>query len=252
MEILRQGSRGKLVDLAQTLLNDAFYASNGTGDTLEQDGIFGPRTAARLQQFIGERLGISAPAVVDDRVWRALGVQTWVEHQTQLVAQHTDMLCWNAAAAMTLGVVQSMTSGGAALSPGASQLHRPAGRQRVDGLVVDAANIAQFLRAVNLTPVPPPADGPALARIVSQRRLWLAGRASGGVGGASHHAVCVSGVIQARYSPTSSMRVLCRMHDPWPPTPSGGGRGGTVRWQYYFMPQMYFGSLLFAPLFAGM
>jgi hypothetical protein len=51
--------------------------------------------------------------------------------------------------------------------------------------------------------------------------------------------------------PGRSPRYLVRIHDPWPPSPSGGAGGGTIRWNYFFMPQMFLGHMRFSPQFAA-
>jgi hypothetical protein len=249
METLQQGSRGKLVEFLQALLNGEYYV-NGVGEELNEDGIFGPRTAAQLRSFIDGTMRVSMPLIVNDAVWRALGVDHWVTHATTMVSQHTDMLCWNAAAAMTLGVQQSMVTGGATLTTGAPT--RPGGSVRgAGGLEVNNANIRQFLTAVRLNPRAPPSDGAALDMLVRRSRVWLAGAVSGGAGGATHHAVCITGCVGTRPMPDRSTRFLVRIHDPWPPSASGGADGGTIRWNYYYLPQMYLGRMLFTPMFAA-
>lgn len=238
METLQQGARGPLVEFAQTLLNGEFYATDIGGEELNQDGVFGPRTAAQLSRFISNVMAVSMPAVVNDAVWRALGVDQWREHPTTLVAQHGNMLCWNAAAAMTRGIVASMATGGATLGAGG-------------GLSVSAANVNTFLRGVGLTPVAVPANGTVLAPMLVGGRMWLAGAVTGGgLAGATHHAVCLSGIITTANRPGRDQRTLVRIHDPWPPSPTGAG-GGTIRWQYYFTPRMYLGSYQLAPQYAG-
>lgn len=238
METLQQGARGPLVEFAQSLLNGEYYATEIGGEALEEDGVFGRRTATQLARFISGAMAISAPPVITPQVWRALGVDQWREHITTLVAQHGDMLCWNAAAAMTRGVVASMVTGGATLTP-------------TGGLSVSATNVNQFLRAVGLTPIPVPADGAALGPILLGGRMWLAGAVTGGgLANATHHAVCLTGVITTAARPGRTRRTLVRIHDPWPPSPTGAG-GGAIRWQHYFMPQMYLGAYRLSPQFAA-
>ncbi len=238
METLQQGARGPLVEFAQTLLNGEYYATDLGGEELNQDGIFGPRTAAQLSRFISNVMAVSMPTLVNDAVWRALGVDQWREHATTLVAQHGNMLCWNAAAAMTRGVVASMVTGGATLGA-------------TGGLQVNAANVNQFLRAVGLTPITVPANGAALAPMLTGGRMWLAGAVTGGgLAGATHHAVCLSGIITTAPRPGREQRTLVRIHDPWPPSPTGAG-GGTIRWQHFYMPRMYLGAYQLAPMFAA-
>lgn len=237
METLQQGSRGPLVQFAQTLLNGEYYVSN-VGESLEEDGVFGPRTAAQLARFIDSAMAVSAPPMITPEVWRALGVDRWREHPTTLVAQHGNMLCWNAAAAMTRGIVASMVPGGAILSA-------------TGGLQVNQANVSQFLRAVGLSPINVPANGETLAPMLMGGRMWLAGAVAGaGLAGATHHAVCLTGIITTAVRPGRGMRTLVRVHDPWPPSPTGAG-GGTIRWQHYFTPQMYLGAYRLSPQFAG-
>jgi hypothetical protein len=148
------------------------------------------------------------------------------------------MLCWNAAAAMTRGIVASMVPGGAILSA-------------TGGLQVNQANVSQFLRAVGLSPINVPANGETLAPMLMGGRMWLAGAVAGaGLAGATHHAVCLTGIITTAVRPGRGMRTLVRVHDPWPPSHTGAG-GGTIRWQHYFTPQMYLGAYRLSPQFAG-
>lgn len=239
METLQQGSRGPLVQFAQSLLNGEYYVSN-EGEALEEDGVFGPRTAAQLTRFITSAMAMSAPPVITPQVWRALGVDQWREHPTTLVAQHGNMLCWNAAAAMTRGIVASMVTGGAAVFADG-------------GLQASQANFNQFLRGAGLSPITLPANGAALAPLLLGGRIWLAGAVSGtGLAGATHHAVCLTGIITTAPRPGRGLRTLVRIHDPWPPSPSPtGDGGGAIRWQHYVMPQMYLGAYRLSPQFAG-
>lgn len=88
MLTLRLGMSGAEVLLAQHLLNSALTNTPGHRP-LDPDGVFGPATerAVRLHQTVsGRRV---PDGIVDLPMWRTLGVQFIVQHQTPLVPAPT-------------------------------------------------------------------------------------------------------------------------------------------------------------------
>ncbi len=198
MQQIGIGASSQNVQLAQRLLNKHLRRTAGYR-RLHTDGAFGPRTAEAVAAF--QRLNHihHEDRVIGPATWRALGVTIEINHPVTMRAQHYDMGCWAACAAMVLDRNMSVGTNDASLSPSL-------------GLKPELANVERFVRQFGWVVESPPADPRSLAAILSATPIWLAGaviREDGTEGG---HVVVVSGAWGDGTADGSYIRI----HDPWP------------------------------------
>lgn len=198
MQQLAIGTSSENVRLAQRLLNRHLRRTTGYR-RLRADGAFGPRTAEAVAIF--QRLNNihHEDRVVGPLTWRALGVTIEIDHRVTMRAQHYDMGCWAASAAMVLDRNMSVGTNDASLGPGF-------------GLKPQLENVERFVRQFGWQVESPPGDLRGLAALLSRTPLWIAGsviREDGSEGG---HVVVISGAWGDGTGDGSYIRI----HDPWP------------------------------------
>jgi len=220
METVRQGSHGTAARMAQMLLNDRLMELPEEGGKpfvpLVTDGIFGPKSTKALTTFIARGAQVSHLPVIDDGLWRALGLVVAIDHRVVLVGQPHAGECWSAAAAMILGAPMSVHPGGASLTD--------KGR-----LVPDLQNLRRFGESLGWQSVPPTQNASAFAGYLQRGPVWIAGQGAAANGKRYGHAVVVSGMWGDGDAHGST--TLLRIHDPWP------GPRGRVYDTYFFGPQ---------------
>lgn len=198
MQQVGPGSSSLAVRLAQRLLNSRLRRTPGYR-RLREDGAFGPRTAAVVRQFqldhhIGHESGVVGPTT-----WRALGLSVEIDHPVQMRAQHYDMGCWSACAAMVLDRDMSVGTGGAELS-----------ERR--GLMPDIDNVTTFARPLGWNVDSPPGTVGGLVNILAGTPIWIAGTIAMDDGTQGGHVVVISGA----WGDGSPYGTFIRVHDPWP------------------------------------
>jgi len=192
------GASSENVRLAQRLLNRHLRRTPGF-IRLRADGAFGRRTADAVAAF--QRLNHISheDRVIGPTTWRALGVTIEIDHPVTMRAQHYDMGCWAAAAAMVLNRDMSVGTNGAEL-----------GKTR--GLLPTIDNVTQFVTQFGWHVMSPPANVTALADILAGGPIWLAGMIILEDGSTGGHVVVVSGA----WGDGSPYGTYVRIHDPWP------------------------------------
>lgn len=110
MHTLRQGSRAPEVRLLQRLVNQYLFTRRGV-PVLDEDGVFGPATAAGLRSFqenySGRHGRLDVDAVAGHQTWRALGLTHEIAWPVAQVGQNTGMTCWVVAAGLATGRMAS-------------------------------------------------------------------------------------------------------------------------------------------------
>ena len=206
MEVIRRGQHGTAAKLAQLLLNDRLselIEVNGKPFVpLQTDGIFGPKSEKALIDFIARVMQVSRPPVIDDDVWRRLGLKIEIDHRVPLVGQPLGGLCWSAAAAMILGGPMSVSPGGATLG-------------KRDSLEPSLENVAVFGESLGWRLLNQSTQNLAtFVDLLRRKPLWMAGQGTAASGRRYGHAIVVSGLWSDGDSNGSS--TLLRIHDPWP------------------------------------
>lgn len=111
MKTLRRGSRDAEVMFLQRCLNIALGSVRGFPGIVE-DSVFGGETDTWLRQFQRANLGRHGIATVDGvagpATWRALGLQTEIDHNLPRVGQNTGMSCWVVSAGLATRNNQSV------------------------------------------------------------------------------------------------------------------------------------------------
>ncbi|MBH1973534.1 MAG: peptidoglycan-binding protein, partial [Rhodobacteraceae bacterium] len=126
MITLRPHSPDPHVLLLQRLLNDWLSHEPGS-EVLVEDCNFGRRTEAALRRFQTSYTGAVGRLTVDGiagaNTWRALGLQTEINHPVPRVGQSTGMSCWVVAGGLATGRMTSAIPGLAEVAP----INDPAG-----------------------------------------------------------------------------------------------------------------------------
>ncbi len=198
MQQLSLGTSSIYVQLAQRLLNRQLRRLPGFV-RLREDGAFGQRTAAAVARFQSISNVTTERGVIGPRTWRALGLTIDIDKRVGMRAQHYDMGCWSAAAAMVLDRDMSVSSGDAQL--GVSF-----------GLLPSVENVTRFAQQFGWTVEGPPADVRSLAAILHVTPIWVAGIVTLDDGGQGGHVVVISGA----WGDGSPFGTQIRIHDPWP------------------------------------
>lgn len=220
MQTLSIGARGPEVMLLQRLLNKHFESAT----SLLEDGIFGPRTEARLAAY--QRMHLVPPPSrtatirTGHTTWEQLGLRTERVHAVTGFGQPTGMTCWSAAATMMVGN-SSVGPGGATLTASG-------------GLDTAIANIETFVREQGWRLINNMSSPPALTvvRAVAHGPVWVAFQGNGFA-----HAVVLSAVYSD--GDADGTGTVFRVHDPWPPN----SRNGTVYGTTYLGSQMILRSI---------
>ena len=192
------GASSENVRLAQRLLNRHLRRTPGF-IRLRADGAFGRRTADAVAAF--QRLNHISheDRVIGPSTWRALGVTIEIDHPVTMRAQHYDMGCWAAAAAMVLDRDMSVGTNDASLGTSF-------------GLMPELENVERFVSQFGWSVESPPGDPRGLASILRAGPIWIAGtviREDGSQGG---HVVVISGA----WGDGTPEGTYIRIHDPWP------------------------------------
>ena len=198
MQQLGPGSSSIYVRLAQRMLNRQLRRMPGFV-RLREDGAYGPRTAAAVARFQQANHVTTESGVIGPRTWRALGLVIDIDHPVRMRAQHYDMGCWSAAAAMMLDRDMSVGSQGADLG-------------RTFGLLPSVDNVTTFTRQFGWQLESPPADVRALALILNRTPIWIAGTVTLSDGSTGGHVVVISGA----WGDGTPFGTQIRIHDPWP------------------------------------
>jgi len=191
------GASSENVRLAQRLLNRHLRRTPGF-IRLRADGAFGRRTADAVAAF--QRLNHISheDRVIGPTTWRALGVTIEIDHPVTMRAQHYDMGCWAAAAAMVLDRDMSVGTNDASLGTSF-------------GLMPELENVERFVSQFGWSVESPPGDPRGLASILRAGPIWIAGtviREDGSQGG---HVVVISGA----WGDGTPEGTYIRIHDPW-------------------------------------
>lgn len=220
MQTLSNGARGPEVMLLQRLLNKHFESTT----SLREDGIFGPRTEARLAAYQRIHLVPPPPRTAAIRTghttWEQLGLRIERVHGVTGVGQPTGMTCWSAAA--------TMMEGNRSVGPGAATLTASG------GLATSITNVETFVRGQGWRLINNMTSPPALTvvRAVANGPVWVAFQGNG-----FEHAVVLSAVYSD--GDEDGTGTVFRVHDPWPPN----SRGGTVYGTTYLGSQMQLRSV---------
>ena len=197
METLHQGSRSEQVKLLQRLLNNEI----GPTPLLREDGAFGPKTLAALNDFKrAERL--PPGDIVNQPVWQKLGIRYDITPNVTLFPQPTRMTCWSASATMVGGSNRSIGPGNAALGA-------------TGGLAPNAQNVEVFARGLGWRVYYPMSwTVSGLADLLRRGPAWTVGGGSSPTGD-WFHAIVLSGIWSD--GDESGSGTMLRIHDPWPP-----------------------------------
>ena len=192
------GASSENVRLAQRLLNRHLRRTPGF-IRLRADGAFGRRTADAVAAFQRLTHISHEDRVIGPTTWRALGVTIEIDHPVTMRAQHYDMGCWAAAAAMVLDRDMSVGTNDASLGTSF-------------GLMPELENVERFVSQFGWSVESPPGDPRGLASILRAGPIWIAGtviREDGSQGG---HVVVISGA----WGDGTPEGTYIRIHDPWP------------------------------------
>ena len=205
MEVVKRGSRGSCALMAQMLLNNRIRE---LGDRLGkpvpplvEDGVFGEKSEKALIDFLDRGLRVSHRPVIDDVIWRRIGLTVEIDHKVRLIGQSHGGLCWQAAAEMVLG-------GQVTVGPGSADTDKRGALQP------DLENLQRFAESYGWRFSLPTLNAVAFAALARQSPIWIAGQGVAGNGHAYGHAIVVSG-MWSDGDPTGSTTLL-RVHDPWP------------------------------------
>lgn len=213
---------------AQRLFNNQEPRLQG-GQTLVEDGAFGPRTQAAIRTFqtlatpaLGRGGEIQSNILrrdgsIDDATWRALGAGQSREHNVTLIAQYNNNTCWHACMDMLLGGGRCRDMPAGVLITNRTAQHGQ--------LANTTAARGLYALALGGRIVPAPQTARELCGLIDNRPGVLLGRS---VRFQNGHAVVLSGYYKDAAS--DDLSTVLRIHNPDPP-----GRGTIEGSLYPFM-----------------
>lgn len=212
--VLRQGSRGIPVAVAQAQLNDALRAA----DRLNVDGAYGPKTREATVEF-QRQSGLKTDGVIGSNTQGALdnrGKPTVVNHGIKHIAQPTKTTCWAASTAMmtrsNVSSVRSKTPASMIAADGgllnSSEGHQAIVTGQAYGKIHNLRCHAPmswscqgFVNAIRRSPL--------MLDMLWNSTTYLAGQGSPG------HMVVVGAVVTHGSASGTDTHLL--IYDPWPP-----------------------------------
>ena len=201
MITLRPHSPDPHVLLLQRLLNDWLSHEPGS-EVLVEDCDFGRRTEAALRRFQTSYTGdvgrLTVDGIAGANTWRALGLQTEINHPVPRVGQSTGMSCWVVAGGLATGRMTSAIPGLAEVAP----INDPAGGG--GGLEPSLNNLDRFALSLQMHLHPQlPGESEEFRHLIRRGPAILIGRwVTGGL-----HAVVVSGYFEGRTPFTHMIRI---------------------------------------------